>query len=100
MRTLTQDELNRARTQLELIRAIKKDADARHTYAHSAEFAVEKTQIEQVAYLLINKSIYDMLESQVGDLAELMGVDLDGTTEQKLATVIELFDGNRRISRR
>lgn len=96
MRTLTSDELERVRIHLSLIQAIKKDADARHAYSHSAEFAVEKTQIEQVAYLVINKSILDLLESQVEELSKSLDVDLNGTTEQKLAEVIELFDGNRR----
>lgn len=97
--TLTEEELAEARTHLELIQAIKKDMSERVAYAHSAEFKVERTDIEQLAYMIITKCIGDTLETQVAALAEKLGVDPSDTTEERLAEVIQLFDGNRRITR-
>lgn len=97
MKILTEQELATAKTQLELIQAIRDDYSARIDTGKSAEFQASHTDIAQLAYVMITKAIGGILESQIETLSKSLGVDvLNNTPDEQLAEVIELFDGNRR----
>jgi hypothetical protein len=57
--------------------------------------------LQEMAQLMVGNSGYQILNRELEHLAADMGVDLEADTPaERLAEVIELFDGNRRMHRR
>lgn len=95
MKQLTDDQIAEVRTYLE---GIKKLND----YAHERVARQQEpfdSDVEALAYAVVTKSLMDAEEKLVDEIAEKLGVDLYATPEDKLAEVIELFDGNRRMGK-
>lgn len=97
MRDLSTEELLEARSQLAIVQAMRDEIGERNTYVRSAQFQVEKSQPEQMAYLLNTKGMLNGLEHQVKVLQAQVGSE--GEANDVGAQIIELagyLDGNRR----
>lgn len=97
----TTKELVKHVADLTVIQKLQKISHQWMAYRESADFEAQD-QIDQLAFLAAHKGLLDQLGALVDDLRESMGLERavsEVTVEQKLAPVIELFDGNRRSRR-
>lgn len=93
MKDLTPEQLTEVKTYLEGIRKIHGLAQERMARSEQPF----DSDVEGLAYVAVTKALMDAEEVLVDEIAEKLGVDL--YAENKLAEVIDLFDGNRRQAR-
>jgi hypothetical protein len=78
---------------------VMKAAHQRREYADSEAFT-QLSEVDQLTYEILSNWLLQAVEDQVNDLDKFISADLgDAPVQEKLATVIQLFDGNRRASR-
>ncbi len=99
MTELTDTQLREAKIRLAMITEGKRALDAHMAQGSPKppEDAEEDVQIEALGESMFWYTISKLLRDQVEQLADFLGVHPDA--EDKLAEIIELFDGNRRKAR-
>jgi hypothetical protein len=88
---LTPEQLIEVDTQLAFIKVLRGQIDERMAKQQDMDDEDPAT----LAYVIVTGAMLEIGNEHVDELAALLGVD--GDPEEKLAKVIELFDGNRRM---
>lgn len=100
MKQMTAAELEVAQGELDTFRTLSAWIHDRQAHSKGEEFA-QMELADQLAYMIVTKAGLQVLDQLVTDAAARWEVDFDAPYggedgQEKLATVIQLFDGNRR----
>lgn len=90
MKTLSTQENLAVLAHVDIVKTLSCRLEERNAHCDSIEDVDER-----LAYALVGQVIAEVLAKTMADLREMAGIDED----VPLAEVIELFDGNRRLSR-
>jgi hypothetical protein len=96
MKDLTIGETANAWVRLRIVQAVQKQVDERLAF-HDTEAFNELDEVERFAYAMISEAIAKMNGGLIADLRK--DLEIDGTDEEVLAEVIELFDSQHRSRR-
>ena len=80
--------------QLDVIKKLHQVTGERNTFSRTPAFS-ELSPNDQLAHMVVTKAMLDVLSERVDTLSEQLGIST-GDSEEKLAQVIQLFDGSRR----
>lgn len=94
MKTLTTDQLIDAQAQLAFVKVLHQQVEERLGKQRAAITGPNPNVTDTLAYAVVTEAMLSIEQEHVDELAELLGVE---DSEDKLATVIDIFDGNRRV---
>ena len=80
--------------QLDVIKKLYQALSGGNTFSRTPAFS-ELSPNDQLAHMVVTKAMLDVLSERVDTLCEQLGISTEDS-EEKLAQVIQLFDGNRR----
>ncbi len=95
MKQLTDVELRDVQVRLNVIKQLQAFIATRQEVAKSQDFLLEKSMVDQLAYLCITQGALQVLQQEVDELTKELGIDA-ADSDEALAQVIQLFDGNHR----
>lgn len=90
---LTDEQLTTVKDELRLIKAMHRVVVAHMDKAQG----LDEGTPELLAELIVVQALQEVERDRVDALAEILGIDFDA--EDKLAEVINILDGNRRVGR-